>query len=156
MKHYIVVHKHSPVSVSIKRIHSPNNSAFRVHIDMLIIAPPRNNLFLNHDVNVNNAPQIFIRRYNKNLKDNFFLLFLYANMMHIHTHMYQTCKCSYVVLNFSLQELQAGPNTFLFKRNFSLTVLHLWLCLTFFHTLILTVCITSPISLIFSLSLLLK
>ena len=48
---FIVTQKHSPVSFSIKRLHYPDNCAFRVHIDRLLLAPPRND---NLTTNVHN------------------------------------------------------------------------------------------------------
>lgn len=66
---YIVVYKYSPVSVSIKRIHSPDDSAFRVisHDRMNVaVAPPRNDhLFVHHEENlksqVNNSMKYNLR-----------------------------------------------------------------------------------------------
>lgn len=38
---YIVAHKLSPVSVSILRLHNADDTAFRVHIDILLFPPSR-------------------------------------------------------------------------------------------------------------------
>ena len=51
---YIVTYKHSPVSFSIKKLHAAENSAFRVHIDRLILAPPRYGHLFDPSSHVNN------------------------------------------------------------------------------------------------------
>lgn len=65
-KPYIILHKYSPASVSIKRVHAPDDSSFRVHIDSLIIALSINyHHFLSGDGNnFNNKPVNYSRKYN--------------------------------------------------------------------------------------------
>ena len=49
---YTVKEKFTPISVSIKWLHSPYESAFRIYIDRLLLVPPRKNHLTDYEYDV--------------------------------------------------------------------------------------------------------